>query len=376
MSQSPPKPDPTGPAKEPEAAATAKSAVTTPAPSAKSTATPTAKSSAPKPGVPRTTLSRRVWKRLPLVAGAGLVLGLSFVALKISRPIREPPLRRLSGDLGGKEAHAPVARGLPEVESRIFQVAESTGRVEAHRGGQWVPVGRGDVLTQDDVVRTLNGRAVLKFGTSTEVELRDRVEIRLDNISRAGASLDLRRGKVVARVGRSDSNIVITAAKTRTTNDQSAPARFVVLADERGQVTVAATEGAARFEAGGQAVVVPAGKVTHATAGQAPADPETIPEEIFLTVAWPTHEAHDETRVTIGGRVDPRSLVRVNGTPSEADRNGRFQAPVAIRDGTNPVEVEVEDISGRVRVEKKDLRKIPSQPPRLEPVKTELWNNK
>jgi predicted nucleotidyltransferase len=156
-------------------------------------------------------------------------------------------------------------------------------------------------------------------------------------------------------------------------NDRSAPARFVVLADDRGQVTVAATEGAARFEAAGHAVVVPAGQVTRAQAGQVPADPETIPEEIFLSVTWPTRESRDDDRIPIGGRVDPRSLVRVNGALAEPDVNGRFAAAVPVHDGTNPVEVEVEDISGRIRVEKRDVRKIPTRPPELEPIKTELW---
>jgi hypothetical protein len=301
---------------------------------------------------------------------------LTLVAVRTLRPSAR---RRVVA--GGPSSARPLAdeggaihlERPPEVESHIFQVAEATGRVEAHRGGRWVLISRGDVLTQDDVVRTSNGRALLKIGLGTEIELRDRVEVRLDSISRAGASLDLRRGKLVARVGHADSNLVVTAANTRTVNDRSAPARFVVLADDRGQVTVAATEGAARFESAGHVVVVPAGQLTRAEAGQAPADPETIPEEIFLTVTWPTKESRDDDRIPIGGRVDPRSLVRVNGVPAEPDANGRFAAAVPVHDGSNPVEVEVEEISGRIRVERGEVRKIPTRPPELEPVKTELW---
>jgi hypothetical protein len=329
------------------------------------------------PGPPPVGPSSPWRTRLTLAAGAIAVALLTLVAVRMSRPSARRPVV-----MGGPASarRPPTAEGTaihlerpPEVESHIFQVAEATGRVEAHRGGRWVLISRGDVLTQDDVVRTSNGRALLKIGLGTEIELRDRVEVRLDSISRAGASLDLRRGKLVARVGRADSNLIVTAANTRTVNDRSAPARFVVLADDHGQVTVAATEGAARFESAGHVVVVPAGQITRAEAGQAPADPETIAEEIFLTVTWPTKESRDDDRIPIGGRVDPRSLVRVNGVPAEPDANGRFAAAVPVHDGSNPVEVEVEEISGRIRVERGEVRKIPTRPPELEPVKTELW---
>jgi hypothetical protein len=311
-----------------------------------------------------------------VLAALGVTIATSVVAFTAWRAHDRPARTRRSSWRGLPPSVTTIeaGSGRPEVESRIFQVAEATGRVEAHREGRWVLVSRGDVLTQDDVVRTVSGRALLKFGVATEVELRDRVEIRLDSISRAGASLDLRRGKVVARVGRAASNIVITAANTRTANDRSAPARFVVLADEHGQVTVAATEGAARFESGGQAVVIPAGSVSQAAAGHRPDNPEMIPEEIFLSVTWPTRESRDDDVIPIGGRVNPRSSVHVNGVTAELDRNGRFAASVPVHDGANPVVVEVEDISGRVKAEKREIRKIPTRPPDLEPIKTELWS--
>jgi len=72
--------------------------------------------------------------------------------------------------------------------------------------------------------------------------------------------------------------------------------------------------------------------------------------------------------------VNPRSSVHVNGVTAELDRNGRFAASVPVHDGANPVVVEVEDISGRVKAEKREIRKIPTRPPDLEPIKTELWS--
>jgi hypothetical protein len=167
--------------------------------------------------------------------------------------------------------------------------------------------------------------------------------------------------------------VAITAARTRTANEGSAPARFVVTADEHGRVAVATTEGAARFEAAGRAVRVPAGTVTRAEPGQVPADPEKISEDIFLNVTWPTGDRRDD-KVPVAGRAAPGSVVRVNGAQTDIDDSGRFAASVAIKVGQNPIEVEVEDSSGRSRSERREIRKIPTKAPELSPVPKELWN--
>jgi glucodextranase-like protein len=306
---------------------------------------------------------------LVIAGGALLVAGLVVVAFRVSRPLGGGPRPVL---VGAPAAGMAPRGATPEVESRIFQVTEATGRVEAQRGGKWVLIVAGDVLTQDDLVRTGNGRAILKLGGNTEIELRDRVEIRLDSISRAGASVDLRRGRVVAHVGRAGDNVAITAARTRTANQGVLPARFVVTADERGRVTVATTEGSAQFESAGRVVSVPAGSTSRADPGQAPIDPEKISEDIFLTVAWPTGDRRGE-RVPLTGRAAPGSLVHVNGTEAALDGNGRFTTSVSLRVGQNPVEVEVEDVSGRVKTERGEIRKVPTKGPDLAPVPTELW---
>lgn len=299
---------------------------------------------------------------------AGLVI-LTIAAIWVSRQIgRRAPKRTLSSS-GAPATHQPV-RFKPEVESRIFRVAEASGRVETQRQGRWVPLSADDVLTEQDVVRTSNGRAVLKLG-AMEIELRERVEVRLDSISRAGATVDLRRGKVVARVNRDGDNLAIVAARTRAAND-GVPARFVVLADEHGRVSVATTDGKARFEAAGRVVSVPAGRTSYADLNQEPAVPENIPEDVFLSVVWPTGDNHEDN-VPVTGRVRPGAAVRVNGNVADVDGTGRFTANVPVKDGVNPVEVEVEDIAGRLKREARDIRKVPSRPPPLSPEPTDLW---
>ncbi|MEP6653848.1 MAG: hypothetical protein ABJA82_10835 [Myxococcales bacterium] len=332
-----------------------------------------AASGAPPP--PRGPRPRRA-RRTILFGSLALLLlcALTVVAVRLSRRVGERnsarPLVEASGPGHGAGGGAQTA--APEVDSRIFQVTEATGRVEAQRDGKWTLVVSGDVLTQDDLVRTGVGRAILRRG-ATEVELRDRVEIRLENISRAGTSLDLRRGRVVAHVGRSGGSVAITAARTRTANEGDAPARFVVTADERGRVSVATTEGLVRFEAAGRAVKVAAGSSARAAPGQQPSDPEKISEDIFLTVAWPTGERREE-KVPVSGQTDPGATVRVNGKQAEVDGTGHFVAAVPVRVGANPIEVEAEDVSGRIKRDRAEVHKISTKPPGLAPVPTELWH--
>lgn len=254
----------------------------------------------------------------------------------------------------------------------MFQVAEASGRVEVLRNGQWTLIKPGDVLAQDDVVKTGLGRALLKGGASTEIELRDRVEIRLDSISGESASVDLRQGKVLAHVGRTGDIVAITAAHTRTANVGALPARFVVTADGQGRVAVATIEGAARFEAAGRAVTVHAGSETRADHGRPPVDPETIAEDVLLSVTWPAGERHEE-RLPITGKVGPGSQVRVNGAPAALDDEGHFTSSIAMRIGPNPITVEVEDALGRSKKETREVKKLTTRPPELTPVHVELW---
>lgn len=301
--------------------------------------------------------------------GAVLVVGLGVAAWRFSRPLAKAPT------VAGHSVPTPTLVTLPfqpQVESRIFQVAEASGKVEVLRGNVWTLVKPGDVLTQSDVVRTTLGRALLKGGAATEIELRDRVEIRLDSISGDGASVDLRRGKVMAHVGRTGDSVAITAAHTRTANVGALPARFIVTADEHGRVAVATMEGAARFESAGRAVTVSAGTETRAEPNAPPFDPEKIAEEVLLTVAWPSGERHEE-KLPITGKVGPGAQVRVNGTPASLDGEGHFTASIAMRTGPNPIEVEVEDAAGRSKRERREIKRVATRPPDLAPVPVKLW---
>lgn len=314
---------------------------------------------------------RTTYKRTAGVAlvGVGIAL-LLYGATRVSRSLFERPVRVDTAP------SANTARPAPEnsADANIFQVTAAVGQVDAYREGRWIAVQKGDLLSLQDVVRTTPGAsAVLRLGAATEIDLREKVEIRLDKLSAAGAIVDLRRGKLVARVAGDGDNLEITARQTRTVNE--GPARFVVMAGENGRVSVASTSGRARFSAGGKTVTLTEGTETHAEENQGPDDPEKIPEEVLLTVVWPSGERHGED-VNIHGKASATSLVTVNGDPVAVGADGGFMAKVPLKEGDNPIRVEAESLAGGRRAATRTLLRPTTRPPKLAPGKVPLWKQK
>jgi glucodextranase-like protein/FecR-like protein len=305
---------------------------------------------------------------LIVAVGGGL-----FAASRLSRALFERPTR------GPVVAVAAEAKPNPEAgaddDARIFQVVSADGQVDAYRDGRWIAIRKGDLLTRDDLVRTVPGaHAVLRLSAGGEIELREKVEIRLDRLSAAGSSVDLRRGKVVARVDAARETLAITARETTTSTE--GPAHVVVQADERGQVSVATLKGTARFASAGKTVVLPEGTETRSVrAGAPPEDPEKIPEEVLLQVVWPEGDHHGDT-AQIEGHVRPASFVTINGAQTAVGDDGRFAATVPLREGSNHVDVQAEDLAGRTRDARTTIVRRPTRLPRLAPEPGELWKQK
>ena len=245
------------------------------------------------------------------------------------------------------------------------------GQVEALQNGQWYVVRAGHLLSSKDVIRTHGGsRAFLRRG-SIEIELPENMDLRLDALEKETASLGLLRGgRVAANVGRAGEHVEITAHQTRTTNVGAA--RFVVSMNASGQVSVAATKGEARFEAQGKRVTVGPGQESTALPGQAPSDPEAIPEELLLSVIWPEDD-RVEPQSKLRGKARGSSRVRINGADTPVAQDGSFAAPIPLHIGPNRIKVDVEDITGRKKSLDKIVRRA-APAPSLQAVERDLWN--
>jgi len=108
--------------------------------------------------------------------------------------------------------------------------------------------------------------------------------------------------------------------------------------------------------------------------GAAPGDPERIPEEVLLEVVWPVGEQrHATDHSEIHGRAAPSSVVTVNGSVAAVGVDGHFTTAVPLREGKNPVAVEVEDLSGRTRQATTTVMRHGPPQPALTPETTDLW---
>jgi hypothetical protein len=301
---------------------------------------------------------------LAVVVGTGV-----FAASRVSRLL----FQRGRGEPSLASVQETAAADAGAADRSIFQVVSADGQVDAYRDGRWIAIRQGDLLTRDDLVRTVPGaHAVLRLSAGGEIELREKVEIRLDRLSAAGSSVDLRHGKVVARVAAANDTLAITARETTTSTE--GPAHVVVQADEHGQVSVATLKGKARFTSAGKTVELPEGTETSSPrAGAPPEDPERIPEEVLLEVVWPEGDHHADA-AHIAGRVRPASLVTINGADTAVGTDGRFTATIPLREGGNRVTVEAEDVAGRRRQSAATLLRRSTRPPRLAPVPGELWD--
>jgi hypothetical protein len=294
------------------------------------------------------------------------VAGILVVATALSQRLFEGPAK-------APPARPPAAaRVIAEAQkaATLFRVAEIEGPVETFQNDRWYVVQAGDFLSLRDVIRTQKGARVVVRRGSTEIEVQENVDVRLDSLAGQAASFGvLRGGNLVANVGAEGETVAITANETRSVNEGRA--RWVVAMGPNGRVSVAAATGAVRFAARGREVQVGAGMESTAPPGGQPADPEPIPDELLLSVVWP--ELDGATPVTqVSGKVRPSSRVKVNGIDAETGPDGRFTADVPLAVGKNRITVDAEGITGQKKNATREVTRT-ARPPTLKASDEPLW---
>ncbi len=147
----------------------------------------------------------------------------------------------------------------------------------------------------------------------------------------------------------------------------------MVFADGSGMVAVASETAEVRLRANNREVTVAAGQQSVVHSGQAPSDPESIPDEVFLHVAWPQRRTQRNRRLVIRGRAGPGSEVRVANQRVSVTSDGSFEARVQLDAGPNRLSVWTRDPSGREVVSESPEVVVRDRPPRLEVVSPGAW---
>lgn len=316
---------------------------------------------------------------LPSFARSALLIG----ALAASLPLATLGAKLLFSERDPDDDGVPLRPASPAgatAEEHRFRVSALEGAVETFHKGQWYRVQAGDLIGLEDVLRTRVGSRAILRRAGVELEIRPNVDVRMDALAERTARFNLLRGgNVSAQVKGAGETVAIAARHTETQNVGAA--RFVVSLGVEGRVDVAASDGQARFTAAGQSVAVSAGQESSALPGQVPRPPESLPDELFLSVFWPEPGAIEASTPPgrappqIRGAVRPSTRVRVNGAEAPLSRDGAFAVPVDLAPGDNRVSVEAEDIVGRTRSETRVVHK-PAKPvaaPTLEHEPEEIW---
>jgi hypothetical protein len=243
------------------------------------------------------------------------------------------------------------------LQRQRIEVISVEGVVE-HRLGKahWVLLQSGDRLQQEEAIRTgKEGRAMLKVGDTATVEITPRSHFSVKEVSHTVARVQLDVGRVFTVVhGKGGSKFRIEM-KGSDAFAESSKGEFSVLTRGDGQIAVAARAGNVQLSAKNKNVKVAAGTQSLVQPNLPPTTPEPIPASLFLKVVGSKSKLQREKKTTIEGSTTPGAMISVNGVNVPVNKEGGFSALVPLKEGTNPIVIETEDVSGR---RKKELSKI------------------
>jgi hypothetical protein len=212
----------------------------------------------------------------------------------------------------------------------------------------------------------------LRSGSGDELILRPRVELEVGVLGRTVTELTLTRGKVRAAPAPGSERFQITSGGARAS--AGGGTHFFVYADARGAVTVASEDGDVKVLARDQQVTLKSREQTYVAPGGAPGAPSAIPDEVFVSVAWPAGELHAKS-ATLRGRAKPGTQISVNGEDAPVGPDGMFVAQVPLSDGQNPVRVLAESMDGK-RTERSGTLQADTKGPPLEADPNRLYDPK
>ncbi len=263
-------------------------------------------------------------------------------------------------------------RSAPSPAARLGSVA---GQVEVRRGGQetWSPVRPGDVLSENDEVRTgLFSEAVLQLRgqSSVVVSAGSSFVVGRDQVERASFELGL--GQVTAAIAPAGERRFEFRSRGSDAVARTREGEFSLATDGRGTVVVDSRSGEVELSAAGQSTTVPKGKRSVVAPSQPPGKLMPIPSSLALQVKWPPVKM-DRKVTTVSGKTSPGATLLVNGVLVRADPQGAFSLDVALEEGSNRVVISATDPSGNTTSAESPEIQVDTRPPGLRVDAEGLW---
>ncbi len=251
----------------------------------------------------------------------------------------------MTADVEGRTAAEPSSTASAE-EPQDIKVLKLTGQVERNTGNGWEPLRVGYMLTQDSVIRTKQGAAVLGVGENAQVEVAENSQFRLGEVTNNLSKVKLEGGRIEARVhGGGDERLAVEVLGSDMVAETS-DGEFAVMRNDDALVTVASRKGEVRVAAQGEKVTVKEGQLSTIQPQQPPSIPEKIPGSLFLKLTNKPKSRQRENYVMLEGETTPGAVVSVGGVRVSA-RDGKFAAKVPLKEGQNELTLRVDDALGR-----------------------------
>lgn len=243
---------------------------------------------------------------------------------------------------------APVVVAAPSPASPSATVIEVEGVLERRLGEDgWAPVAAGERLRAEDTIRTpAAGRAVLAVGDASRIDVTERTELSVREITAAVQRLRLARGRIAIDHQPDGARVLVVESERGDAVARTHGARFSLLS-AGGALSVATETGVVRLESGGARVEVAAGQRSVAVPGAAPSRAAPIPLAVLLRVGAAAAPRDPGLCAVVRGRTEAGSEVLVEGEPVAVAPDGRFEVRVLRRVGMVHARVVTRDVAGR-----------------------------
>jgi hypothetical protein len=227
---------------------------------------------------------------------------------------------------------------------KVLEVIGTATRSTA--SGEVTPITPGLSLAVDDSLRTdPASRVRLKVGASSTVDLADKAEVQVRELSDSIQRLGLVYGRAVVDYREDGGRVLKIENKDGSAVAQVKAGKFSILntgttvavATETGQVDLSAAGTTVRVGAAEQSMV----------ANGAPSRPLAISAALALRVVDPGCRVQKEAFYTVSGKTSPGAKVTVNDMAARVDERGDFSIRLPLKIGKNKIVVISEDVSGR-----------------------------